>query len=290
MFVTQEKIEEMVSELADRMYTYAHFITEYCLNVIDTEDYQVKEKRFFYTLLFKASNELTAVSTLFKNFYQKAAFQSSMYLIIRTMLSDCFAAWHVIKLKELGEDHLYMIDLIDYDHVSFSIKTLKGSYNLIHRLKKSEIDDAIQAVKSSNSRFFNYTVKENGQKVYGENIFGKDFYSLRNTISFLTQQKLIKEEKEILIKMFYYYDYYSKLEHPGVLTFQLVHKSFDQLAFKKSLRDLIENIFIIEPFIATYMKNWPELENSISSNYLSVTEKMYKKATELWEILKMEAI
>jgi len=73
-------------------------------------------------MLFKVSNELAVIETLFKNFYQKAAFQSSMFLILRTILSDCFAAWHVIKLKELGKDHLYMIDLIDYDHVSFAIK------------------------------------------------------------------------------------------------------------------------------------------------------------------------
>ncbi|WP_448635186.1 hypothetical protein [Pedobacter panaciterrae] len=289
MEVTENDIKKMVSSLADRVYTYAHFLTEFCLKVMDDGSIHKKDKHFFYTLLFKAANEMSSVGVLFKNFYEKPALQSGMYLILRTTISDCLAGWHVLRMRENAEDFNYMIDLIHFDHVSFSIKSARGSYNQIHRLRPSELEENIQIIKAANPSFFHSTIDESGITIYGKDIFNGAHYALKKTIDYLTQQKLNPGEKQILKHLFYYYDYFSKLEHPGVLTFMLVHKGFDPRLQTNSLEDVVEALLAIEPILYEYMSNWPKiLEGSIDFN--KALKNLYIEARSLVAALRMKPI
>nr|WP_068891243.1 hypothetical protein [Pedobacter panaciterrae] len=289
MEVTDDDIKKMVSSLADRLYTYAHFLTEFCIKVTQRERYGQKDKHFFYTLLFKATNELTAVGVLFKNFYEKAALQGGMYLILRTVLSDCLAGWHVSRMRENGEDFNYMIDLIHFDHVNFSIKSLSGPYNQINRLPPQELEKQIQSIKSANPAFFHSTVDDCGKTIYRNDIFNGEFYSLKRTITYLTQQKLNDEEKGLLNHLFYYYDLFSKLEHPGMLTFMLVHKGFDPRLQERSLIDVAEALLAIEPVLYEYMLNWPELLEH-STEFHKALKNLHIEARSLIAALKMRPI
>jgi len=289
MKASENDIKEMVSSLADQVYTYAHVLTEFCINITDDVRYVQKDKRFFYTLLFKATNELTAVSVLFKNFYEKAALQSGMYLILRTVLSDCLAGWHVIHLRENGRDFNHMIDLIHFDHVNFALRSLSGPYNQINRLSPGELEKQIQYIKSVNPAFFHSAVDEAGNTIYGNDIFNKEFYSLKGTITYLTQQKLHDEEKRLLNHLFYYYDLFSKLEHPGILTFMLVHKGFDVRLQERSLIDVVEALLAIEPILYEYMANWPDLLK-IATNVEKARERLHLESHSLIAALKLRPI
>jgi hypothetical protein len=289
MEVTEDEIKKMVSSLADRVYTYAHFLTEYCLKVMDEKTFHEKDKHFFYTLLFKAANELSAVSVLFKNFYEKAALQSGMYLILRTIISDCLAGWHVLRMREKKEDFNYMIDLIHFDHVSFSLKSTRSTYNQIHGLNPNQLEEKIQLIKAVNPDFFESLIDGNGGTIYGNDIFKGKYYSLKGTIKYLTQQQLNEEERRILTHLFYYYDYFSKFEHPGVLTFMLVHKSFDPRLQANSLQDVVEAVRAIEPILYEYMYNWPDLlENS--TEFHKALENLHIEAHSLIAALRMKPI
>jgi hypothetical protein len=289
MQVSEEEIKSMVSSLADRIYTYAHFLTDFCTKVTNEQSSSEKDKRFFYTLLFKAANELTAVGVLFKNFYEKAALQSGMYLILRTVLSDCLTGWHVLRMRENEDDCKNLIDLIYFDHVCFSIKSLSGPYNQINRLRPHDLEEQIQFIKSASPDFFHTTVNDKGQTIYGDDVFQGKFYSLKATITYLTQQKLTREEKGMLSHLFYYYDLFSKLEHPGMLTFMLVHKSFDPRLHARSITDAIEALLAAEPILYAYMTNWPELLQS-ATDFKKALNNLHIDARSLIAALNMKPI
>jgi hypothetical protein len=107
-------------------------------------------------------------------------------------------------------------------------------------LPKQQIEEMVQVIKMAAPDFFHSTVDGNGNTIYGDDVLNGKFYSLKATITYLAQQKLSDEEKALLNHLFYYYNLFSKMEHPGRLTFMLVHKSFDPRLQERSLIDVLE--------------------------------------------------
>lgn len=272
----------LTTAYADTLYTYAHELTKYCLKIMDSEDYVDKEKRFFYTLLFKSVNELESVSVLLKNFFNKPSMQSSMFLILRTMLSDCFTGLYVIKAKEIKIDHLHLIDVIYYDHIGHAIKNIKHTHNQITRQKPAIVERMIQDLKAQYNEYFNFIDNEDGIRTYTDCKLVDCNFSMKKVITFLTQQRLDDKEREMLQLMHYFYDYYSKFEHFGIGTFNIIHKSFNPDAHKHTLKDIIETVRLLHVFMESYLNNWPDLFNENDPVYKNISEKLFRQGDQIW--------
>lgn len=121
---------------------------------------------------------MTAVGVSFKNFYGKAALQGGTYFDPAYRASDCLAGWHVLRMRENNEDYQHLIDLIYFDHVHFSIKSLSRPYNQINRLPKQQIEEMVRVIKMATPDFFHSTLDGNGNTVHGDDVFNGKFYSL----------------------------------------------------------------------------------------------------------------
>ena len=192
---------------------------------------------FLYTLAFKTNNGLNTANSLIADILRKPHFCDSLFLILRTLLSDSITYFYLMTVSQNdNEDNSILaenIKKLEADHLRFSYNNLE-----IYRLLYNDTDKDIGQRKSAlRNEFPDYFNPDGGIKKFKN----------------LTVTGMVKEiaksnyEPAIYgtVRAFGLYDTFSKLEHLGMLTTQLVTRQFDENNHKQILGEIYQAVHVI---------------------------------------------
>ena len=200
--------------------------------IIDSKSFSEEPKRFFYSLLFKINNGLDTVNDLLKGLQSRPHRLDSALLIFRTILSDVIN-FHYILIKSSGNEN----DLKDYiqriyfDHVKYTIGNL-NIYKILYKDSEESIEEKRQSLKKKYPNFYDAG--------------GIPIVKKLPPISGMMEELGKENKSNTLIEIaFEHYDIFSKYEHVGILTFDLIHLPFDSKQQPKILNEITSSISVI---------------------------------------------
>lgn len=205
--------------------------------IMGTEAQQNEPKKFLYSLLFKINNGLDSANLFILNVFNKPQFSDSLFIILRTLLSDVITLNYIfakskgsdLKLKEYIEN-------VYYDHIKLMIKNI-GIFQLLYNEKEGEINARKQKIIDLKNEFF-----DNSGNI-------KPHLKGLKSVSQMVREIACETDKEnpldYLIIAYEHYDIFSKYEHLGDLTFNLIHRSFRNDQKKRILSEIFHSVNVI---------------------------------------------
>jgi hypothetical protein len=184
------------------LLTYAHNLTDIIENDIYKNDAYVQEpQRFFYTILHKLRNVFDAASLLVTNLDGKPHYHDAVYLLLRTCLFDAVNLYYVMDAESDIVLQNERIQRIMDDHV-------RAIWNSAQ--DEEEKDLIIE-------KFPGYITEDRK--------FRKDLKKI-NIIMMHDEMRSDNIRKQIRT-MIDLYNIFSKVEHNGKLTFNIIHAHFE---------------------------------------------------------------
>ncbi len=231
----------------NQLFSYTYHLSEFISTKIwDTKRYIIPLQRTCYTIIHKLRSQLDTSSLLLANtnLDGKPHYFDSLYLILRTCLSDIICLYYIID----KEDDNVMLDeritriLIDH---------LRYIYPQATDEKKIEI-------ANFHSEWF-----ENGK--------------IKSTIKRISASEMVKEINNDQYKLqsarsLEMYHYFSKLEHNGLLSFPLLHNRYEEIAIENDKERAIDAIIHIMIAINYTSMLWMDESDPIFSKLLGLTE------------------
>jgi len=185
----------------DILYSFTHHLTDIIeKDILDKGRYLGEPQRFYYTVLFKLRNVLDAASFLVKNLDGKPHYHDSTFLLLRTCLFDAVNLYYVMDQEANISIQKERIERIMFDHVK-SIWIC------------AQDDEERQLIIEKFPQCF-----KNGK--FRKDIVKVNIITMYNEIDI----QLLKDEAKIAIDL---YNIFSKVEHNGILSFNLLHAHYE---------------------------------------------------------------
>lgn len=234
------------------------------LKIIDLKDYVEEPKRFFYTLIHKTASTLEASNIFIRNFKNKSHYNSSIFILLRSAISDIILAEYVIKMGKTDEERAVLITRIYFDHVDNIIDSLKKSARKAYGWSEKEMQDKIQAIKNTKKEYFDSdgNPKFKPIKTSPFTLTNRIFSEISNPLS---------KEYDLLRRSFDLYSQFSKLDHFGDLTFHLIHIPFEDKHKETILYNLYDSVRMICFALTNYMNLWDDIPNSTKKRIHELT-------------------
>jgi len=245
-----EKINKHLSDLVNNINEYCERLNE-VLDVIWLDnDYGTKQPhRFYYLMFFKLRALLASTTFHVLNLYIKREFTIALNLILRTAMLDVISLYYVMDATEDDEEQQERINKINADHL---IKTFP---DFDKEGKKQIIKD------------FPELFDVNGVLQYNKHLYLKDME--RGIQKFPT---LIKEFKELK----FIYNLFSKFEHNGAFTFDLLHNPYSDEGFEKSKDMTIRAIRCLALGLKMVRTNWVNDNHALHDDLENCVTKFFK--------------
>lgn len=183
--------------------TYFTFIHEIHDTIFDTiypsEKYVDEPYRFYYTILHKLATVGDALAFLTVNLDGKPHYCDSAGILVRTCMLDLVCLYYVIDKTELPEQQ-NRIENILYDHV---------------RTIYSKTDNPEEKTK----------IRQQFEQCFDGEKFKKSIQkiSTKSMVDNISIETFAKEAGRALT----IYNYFSKIEHNGIFTFNLMHRHYN---------------------------------------------------------------
>ncbi len=219
----------------DKLQQYAskiEEITTFVNNLLQKIDQKTDDqpKAFFYVLAFKTNNGLNTTNLLIANVIKKPHFCDSLLILLRAMLADTITFIYLaVKLESNNTDEYLkeQIAILEGDHIRYMDKTF-GVFQKLYGTSDKEIGRLKKEIRAMHPVYFSRDGKY------------KNEYK---TVSIPEMVTVIAESNNDVAKLhtknaFELYDTFSKLEHLGILTTQLVVRQFDDGNQKKILQEI----------------------------------------------------
>lgn len=243
------EIEEYFIELSSFI---KEFTTDYAEQVIhkvlEKEEYITEPKRFFYTLIHKANCALDAANIFIRNFDSKRNFHSSLFVLLRSILNDIILAEFVIISTENDEEKKEVIERIYFDHIENILKTCEKTLPQLHQWNPEKKFEHIESIKK-NSRFFD---SDGNSKI--KSIPTNPNQLIRKIFA----NKLKSDSSKLLKIAFDQFELFSKFEHFGELSFELIHRGYDDSKNNNLRYEVHFSIRIIIAALNNYSNLWDE--------------------------------
>ena len=225
------------------------------LKIVELEDYVDEPKRFFYTLIHKTVSTLEASNVFIRNFENKSNYNSSLFILLRSAFADIILAEYVIRKGKTDDERAKIIERIYFDHVNHIINSLKKSARKAYGWTEKEAEDKIQDIKEAKKQYFDPQGKPKISPIQTSPfaLIFKMFSEISNPLS---------KEHDLLRRSFDLYSQFSKFEHFGDLTFQLVHRGFGIDQKVATLYDLYDSVGMICFALINYMILWDDIPTS----------------------------
>ncbi len=237
------------------------------MKIIELEDYVVEPKRFFYTLIHKTVSTLEASNIFVRNFELKSNYNSSLFILLRSAISDIILAEYVIKRGKTDEERAELIPRIYFDHVDNMIDSLNKAARKAYGWSDKEVDDNIRLIKESKKQYFKVDGKPKLKPIRTSpyTLTFKMFSEISNPLS---------TEYDLLRRSFDLYSQFSKFEHFGDLTFYLVHRAYEEKQKESILYDLYDGIRVICFALSNYMNLWDDIPTSTKKTVEKLTSEV----------------
>ncbi len=236
-----------IEEKGNQLYEYNLALHE----IIDGEIYGKyayfeEPDKFNYTVLFKVMTLLDTVSFLMVNLKDKRYYFNSIYLILRTCLSDIICLHYIFEKFLVREEAKERIQLIMDDHV----------FAIYH---SADTEERALLIQSFPDCFDNGKPKKGAHKVSVKGMY------------YQIQSPTIKQEVEKAMKL---YEFFSKLEHNGVLSFNIMHKPFTPEGYESAKTKVCEAITAIIRGIQPPLLNWLNKDDEQFKELIKLVNKL----------------
>jgi hypothetical protein len=236
-------MKEDIAKYSSKIATLTFHLMNNVISKIWNDDSINKEPhKYLYTVLFKTNNALDTSNILTLNIIDKPTTTDSLFLILRTAISDLVIYEYLLRISKSDEDFENNIHRMYYDHIENTIKEMRKFYGNAYKESESKINEKIDELKSMNPNYF----KEDGQP---------KFIPLKLSVSSMARKiisnKAENENLEYLITAKELYDRFSKYEHFGILTLDLIHRQFKE----ERLIEVFQDIFWANKVILFYVDN-----------------------------------
>lgn len=215
------------------------------MSILDRKLYQHEPQKFFYSLLFKINNGLDAANLLILNIFNKRLFSDSLFLILRTLLSDVIT-FHYIMEKSKGNDTKLNenIENVYYDHIKFMMSGV-DVYQMLYKESKTLIDEKKKEIINSRPQFFDSSGNVKPHL--------KGLKSIRSMVKEIAGETGKNQSLGYLIRAYEHYEIFSKYEHLGDLTFQLIHRNLKDDQKKRILSEIYHSVNVIVHYQITFI-------------------------------------
>jgi len=217
-----------------------------------------KEPNIFLCALFlKTNNALESANLLIANIKSKPQFLDSLFVILRTLMSDLITFDYIFHRANMDMNQLLKeIDNLNYDHLKHTIKNI-GVYGKLYGDSQDEIARLTNELVSKNKKYFDADGKALSQY--------KGLKSIGNMMLELRSQISTKDKLTSLIVAFQNYDKFSKYEHLGGLTALLVTRGYKDEYEKSIAHEIMESIVVVLHYqnllVSMYFSEYPGLIN-----------------------------
>ena len=267
-------------------------LNEYCNKLLELVTYSTRDliiplmdpnkvstepNKFFYSLLLKFNNALESLNILLLNIRGKPQFSDSICILLRTLLSDVITLEYIIRNDDISENTLIKeIDNVYFDHIKYMYKNMH-LFGKLNRSTDREVSKQQRAIINEFPRFF----RKDGS-------FSKEYDGLPSMSKMI--QKINEDApnsiyKQFAIKAFHYYDIFSKYEHLGAMTFQFVHRAYDDSLVEdviKEAKSSIRIVLLYQRLLST------QFYNRSSNQILQFVDYLEQIEPELAQILKQK--
>lgn len=230
-------LEKFTTNVANLTYYINQLIIHH---ILETKAIENEPYKFLYTLLFKINNGLDTINLLTVNLYSKPHFADSIFILLRTFLSDCIIYDYLLTLSKDDDDLIENIKRLNYDHVDFTIKNLK-IYRDAYKKTELEVTSLEEELKRLKDNYFDES---------GNPLIKKLDASITKAVKYIINNKT-GESIDLPIDAFHYYDIFSKYEHLGDLTFILIHRQFKDNSKHDIFLEIYHSINIITHYMST---------------------------------------
>jgi len=184
-------------EAGNILFSFTHHLTDVIeKDILDKQTYLGEPERFFYTILHKLRNILDATSLLVTNLDEKPHYYDSVFLLLRTCLLDVVNLYYIMNLDKNIATQQERIRSIMFDHI-----------NSIWICAKDD-DERKLAIQTFPDWFEDGKLKKGIPKI--------SIIAMHNGIKIPS----FKNETRTAIDL---YNIFSKVEHNGILSFNLLH-------------------------------------------------------------------
>lgn len=188
---------------------------------------------FLYSMLLKIHNSLKTANLLIINVSEHPGFLDSICLILRTLMSDCISLEYLHFLdKKCSTVSIKEIERIREDHIFHGLEYIKTK-GILDQLSEEDMEQEIDLFKKKNRFFF----AENNAVIRKWKSSVKIVKDIRNQTSKNNPLQTLKEA-------YIFYSIYSKYEHLGEMTPELVHRGYRRELNNQIVLELFDCIIV----------------------------------------------
>jgi hypothetical protein len=174
-------------------------------------------KAFLFVLALKTTNGLRTVNYLIAQTPDQIHLFDSIFILLRTLLSDAITHFYLLAKSVNSFDPdatlIEQIKILEADHINYLDKNLK-----VYQKLYNDTDENIGRMKSElRQKYPEYFKSDRGLKYHSNNIGGMAIDIVNSKVEFLISN---------VAPAYDLYDTFSKLEHLGALTLQLVTRHY----------------------------------------------------------------
>lgn len=257
--MSEQKIEQYSNSIKSLTYYISSVVIP---KIWENDAYKEEPKWFFYTLLFKLNNGIDSVNILIRNVVEIPSVADSVFVLLRTLISDCIQLDYVLFNSNDDEEKLKIwIKSLYHDHVKFILSSLK-IYSLFDGWDELKLKEVERAVKNKNPDYYdaNGTIKSDI----------KNMTSINGICKIILTQKNDKEVLTDLRRLYPLYEKFSKYEHLGELSSELTHRAFVTDQKNEVLVEIQEAISILLRYQFWLITNFFKPDEIECSDYLNL--------------------
>jgi hypothetical protein len=237
------------------------FVNEFILNTIrDLPNTETEEPyRYVYTVLHKLNAGLDTAAFLVREIEASYQFTDSVFIILRSLLSDSIMYYHIINKSKGNVDEIKrLIQSLYFDHFEHMLKD-PAFISRLSGISNKEAEAQLNQVKMGHPEFYNAngTAKVESLKA-----------SVRSALNFALVNPIEPIIRTSMQAQFHYYDIFSKYEHFGYLTYDLTHRQYDEKKIPNVVSDITTSITSLMPTYLSAIGFWPGLKRQFEPLFL----------------------
>ncbi len=262
-----------IGNYSTSLATLTAFINaEIISQIIEKPQIESMPQKFLYTVLFKLNNGLNTCSLLFNNLANNSQYADSIFVILRTLISDSILYLYVLTKSEYDDNKLNeIIKALYFDHISFTMEAVKKNFGPIYGKSEEEILLIINEVKRAKPEYFDST---------GNELISPLRANAYAALRYIASHRKGGESLTDIQRHYSHYDRFSKYEHIGDFSFELIHRQYDDKAVKEIGDEIVDAINLLTITMRSTLGAWPNLDVEVSDRFNQLLTRLHNSYSQ----------
>jgi hypothetical protein len=207
-------------------------------------------RAFFYILALKTNNGLNTANLLIVNVVKKPHFCDSLLILLRTMLADTITFFYLaVKVEDNNTDDYLkeQILILEGDHIRYMDRAFRV-FQKLYNTPDKEIGEKQKEIREKHPEYFR-----------GDGKYKYESPTISQMVELIaaSDNEIAKRHTKNAFEL---YDIFSKLEHLGFLTTQLVVRQFDEGNHKQILQEIYVAVQTILVCLSSVLQRFLTIE------------------------------